>query len=339
MRHYLGILCFFAKSNGQLLYCFARTAEVAVHINKSYENAVISCNLTRKAHSPFVLQHTTSIILPSFFFNDSITGMLSAFSSKVTMVIDHHQGNSPTLTQEGVASIIELVGSCSTLVSRKLLNDSNYKMEESVARALVSVILSDTGKLLAEGRETDQDKEAVKDLSKFLPSTFDNSEQYAKYMTAKFDISTLSVREVLERDFKQEGYGSRYVIGFCSITAKLSEYLTRSSTKEDIAEFYRTHSLTALVMFGVTIKTMDPMELEKQIAVYQPEGAHSEFTESLVAMLESNKDIHCERLEGLEEFEGVIMHQGNHTLSRKQMVPFFTEFMISMYEKSECVLM
>ena len=233
--------------------------------------------------------------------------------------------------RDGVTSLVELVGSCSSLVSRELLDDDSYEMEESVARSLTSVILSDTGKLLTEGRVTDRDEAAVKDLAKYLPSSFDSDKQYARYVTAKFDISKLSTRQVLERDFKQEQYG-RYVVGFCTITSKLSEYLTHPDAAEGVAEFYHEHSLSALIMFGVSLMDVDKAELEKQIAMYQPEGAHYDFAESLTVMFESNKEIGCHRLEGegLGGFDGVIMHQGNTSLSRKQIIPIFSRFMDSL---------
>ena len=234
------------------------------------------------------------------------------------------------MDRDGVTSVLELVGSCSALVARELLNNDSYEIEECVARGLASVVLSDTGKLLTEGRVTDTDISVVKGLSNILPSSFDNDKQYAKYISAKFDISKLSVREVLERDFKEERYNDHYVVRFCSITSKLSEYLTQPGAKEAIAAFYSDHGLSALIVFGVSIKDIETVELEKQVAVYQPEGEHYEFTESLTIMFESSKEIRCERLEGLGEFDGVIMQQGNLALSRKQIIPIFTKFMKSM---------
>lgn len=256
--------------------------------------------------------------------------MLASFAPRVTRIVDHHQKMSPSLVAvDMVSSVLEMTGSCATLIAREILMDKSYVIEELIKRALVSVILFDTGNLKAKGRFTSTDSEIVRDLVKTLPSSFDRNEQFSKYFSACFDVSNLTVRQVLEKDYKEFTFGDRYVIGFSSITTLLSEYLSRSESKRDLPEFFSGHNLDAFILFGVSIPYPKNGQIRKQIAIYQPEGTQSEFTDSLVMMFEASEELKCVRLEGVGVFDGVVLDQGNVDLSRKHIIPLLTSFITS----------
>ena len=257
-------------------------------------------------------------------------GILASFSSRVTRIIDHHEVESSSLgNKDDVVVILELTGSCTTLIAREILKDHSFVMEEPIARALVSVILLDTSNLLAEGRVTNTDSTIVEDLLKFLPSSFDKDEQFSKYLSALVDVSSLSIKSALAKDFKESKFGARYKVGFSSLMLLLSDYLVQPKAKQDLAEFFSVQDLDALIVFGVSIPAPNCGEVRKQIAVYQPEGSPSEFTESLVLMFEANEELKCERMEDLVAFEGVVLDQGNVELSRKQIIPILASFIAS----------
>ena len=72
------------------------------------------------------------------------------YANLVKEIIDHHQDSEAV----SCTRTIELVGSCSTLVARKLLNDSEYSIQRDVATLLLAAILVDTGDLKVEDRVT-----------------------------------------------------------------------------------------------------------------------------------------------------------------------------------------
>ena len=72
----------------------------------------------------------------------------------VTEIIDHHD-DAQTIR---CPRTIEPVGSCATLVGKRLLTDKEYEIPEEVATLLLAAILADTANLLGEGRVTEKDK-------------------------------------------------------------------------------------------------------------------------------------------------------------------------------------
>ena len=253
-------------------------------------------------------------------------GMLASFADKVTRIIDHHQKEGSSLAdKDGVSTVLEKTGSCTSLIACEILKDKSFIMEEPIAKALLTVILLDTGNLTHKGRVTSTDSSVAHDLINFLPSSFNSEEHFSRYFSARFNVPKES-KQVLEMDYKESRFSNRYVVGFSSMTMLLSEFLSRAEAKECVADFYSAHNPSAFIMFGVSIAHSNPTEMHKQIAVYQPEGGPSEFTESLVMMFEMNEELSCKRLEGVEEFQGVVFDQGNVELSRKSIIPILEAF-------------
>ena len=177
-----------------------------------------------------------------------------AYSSSVVKVIDHHHPSVDSVAgKAGVSTTMEMSGSCASLVTKELLEDASYTIEQTVSISLISAILLDTGNLKAAKRVTEADELAVEKLSEFLPSSFDIDAHYCKLFKARFDVSTLSVMQALQRDYK-ECTVSQYVIGFSTITASLHEFLSQSSANSDLMDFFTSHNLNALIVLGIQLR-------------------------------------------------------------------------------------
>jgi inorganic pyrophosphatase/exopolyphosphatase len=218
------------------------------------------------------------------------------------------------------------VGSCSSLVALELLRDQSYAMEESAATLLVSAILLDTGNLKVAAKVTETDVSAVEELTKLLPSSFDREEHFDKLLKARFDISKLTVQQALLKDYKQCTV-SGHTIGFSSVTALLTDFLSADTVNAELMEFQSSHRLDAFLVLGISMS--DPTTVRRQIAVFQPEGVHSELSASLVSMLETEESLRLESIPG-HGFEGRLLEQGNTDLSRKHVMPLVTSFVSSM---------
>lgn len=256
--------------------------------------------------------------------------MLESFSSNVIQVIDHHQETANSVANKSdVSTTMEMVGSCASLIAREVLEDDTYMVDEPTATLLLSAILLDTGDLKAAKRVTNTDEYAVQELSRFLPSSFSRDDHFSNMFKARFDVSTLSVKQALQKDYK-ECTVSNYTIGFSSITALLSNFLLQPSVNSDFMEMYCSHKLDLLIILGILISDPSATKIQKQIAVFQPEGINPEFSESIVNVLEANLELKCERRSGgVVGFQGVLLEQGNVDMSRKHIIPIVTSFVTS----------
>ena len=250
------------------------------------------------------------------------------YSSNVTKVIDHHQAVENTVAgKDGVSTTLEMVGSCSSLVAAELLKDPACTLDVALATLLLSAILLDTGNLKAPSRVTAADKSAVEELVKILPS-FNLDDHFLKLFEARFDVSKLSIQQALQRDYK-ECTVNHYTIGFSTVTTLLSNFLSAENVNSDFAEFYSSRKLDALIVVGV-LMAVEQSEVQRQIAIFEPEGVGAEFAESIASMLESEESLRCERMSpSPTNFRGFLLQQGNPDMSRKHILPIVTSFIRS----------
>ena len=202
-----------------------------------------------------------------------------------------------------------------------------------MATLLLSAILLDTGNLKGEGRVTKTDEDAVNKLIKVLPSTFNQDMHYSELCRARFDVSKLSVKQALGKDYK-ECTVNRHTVGFSSVTALLEDYLSLFLSKDavvsDFMEFQSDHKLDALIILGISI--VDPLDtsLRRQIAVFGGEST-SEFKEAIINVLAADEDLNCESVACPPEFDGVVFEQRNVSMYRKHIIPIVTSFIRSVW--------
>ena len=265
--------------------------------------------------------------------HNSPKGLVKEFVSKIVKVIDHHERSEDTPSGEGVDVLLEEVGSCSTLVAERMLIANAGVVNEQVAALLLAGILLDTEDLKLQGRVTDKDCAVAEQLLPRVASTVDRSKFYSKLFEKRLDIAQLTTQEVLRKDFKISHIGGTYSFGFCTITSLLSEFFNRSNVNQDITSFYDTHKLDALLMLGVYVDC-EITKKRRQIAIFRPSSAATlpvpHLLESLASVLEDDPDMKCDRIqEGIEGFDGVLLEQGNVSITRKQIIPKITKFVAS----------
>lgn len=234
----------------------------------------------------------------------------------VTEIIDHHD-DAQTIR---CPRTIEPVGSCATLVGERLLTDKEYEIPEEVATLLLAAILADTANLLGEGRVTEKDKYIASLLVHHVSITTD--ELYNQISTAKYNISDLSTLQLLRADFKSSQAGD-YRLGFCTIRSLITKLVTeRDNVEQDLMLFSHQNNLHLLVLLCIQTKP-----LRRQIALYQPPDLPPDIPQDLVdsvaATLETDSELQVERVgEGM--FDGIVLEQGNTSISRKQILPIVT---------------
>lgn len=261
-------------------------------------------------------------------------GVLAGFSSAVREVIDHHR------KEEGGEEVgggqcerrVEGVGSCSTLVAEKLLDDASYVLEGVAATLLLAAILIDTLKLdESEGRVTEKDTIIAQ---KLIPlTTIPRDELYQKLFKARFDISSLTTPQLLRKDFKLASAGS-YTLGFSSLTTLLSDFLgSQQHLTHDLNQFCEAQGIHLLLLLGIAVSKEG--RRRRQIALYQPQSKltsslSADFVDSVASVLEAEATLQCERVTDVA-FDGALLEQHNTTMSRKYIMPIVTTFLTSTY--------
>ena len=259
------------------------------------------------------------------------TGVLADFSSAVREVIDHHKVD----VEEEVGGLkwksrVEAVGSCSTLVAEKLLDEKLYAVEGTVATLLLAAILIDTVDLCeSEGRVTEKDTAIAE---KLIPlSTIARSELFQQLFEARFNISSLTTPQLLRKDFKLATAGP-YTLGFSSITALLSDFLLpREHLTHDLDQFCEAHGIHVLLLLGISVDK--EKRRKRQIAIYQPHiqltaSLSADFVDSVASVLEAEDALKCERVTEVV-FDGALLEQHNTAMSRKHIMPTVTHFLAS----------
>ncbi len=225
-----------------------------------------------------------------------------------------------------MASTVEIVGSCATLVSEILVADSDYELGPGLSTLLVSAILLDTGNLQAQHIVTDKDKAMTTELLSLLPEEFEPQSHYLSLSKARRDITKLSTLQVLGRDFKLSMTADKFCIGFSTITAELGTFVSRDNFTNELCSFYKERSVDVLLLLAAYPASADQGDWRRQIAVCRPEGGWSDLPESIVSMLEAHNDLQCSRVEEAVVFNGVLLNQANPTMSRKHILPLVTQF-------------
>lgn len=253
------------------------------------------------------------------------TGVMADLVARVGTVveiIDHHRDG----RKWECPCTIEQVGSCATLVAERLLSDSGYALDKTVATLLLGAILLDTVNLSsAEKRVTEKDSTMVQ---KLLPLVARQQEDfYCQLLDARLNVSWLTTPQLLQRDFKKVQCG-HYVLGFCSIPCLVSDLAQREHLNGDCLQFSQLQGVHALLLLGAVFPKEGPRR--RQIGLYQPRdhvtGVSHDFAESISSVLESQEVLNCEHI-SVPSFNGVVLEQRNTLLSRKQILPMVSDFL------------
>jgi inorganic pyrophosphatase/exopolyphosphatase len=241
--------------------------------------------------------------------------LLELPNMEVVAVIDHHPGISPTVGQEWV---MELVGSCASLVAETLLEDDSYTMHREMATLLLGAILLDTVGLDATaGRLTDKDQAMAERLGQLAGA--DPVQLYSSLSAARLSTAGLTAHQLLRKDLKCATAGA-HCLGFSSVTCPLSsELLGREEMEEAVSTLCQARELSALVVLGVSVGAAS---MSREIAIFQPEG--SDLADTVAGVLESDQQLECRRAPSATSC--ILLSQGNPQLSRKYTLPLVVDF-------------
>ena len=191
---------------------------VFVDFLKKTGKKAIACRLGKiNAETSYVLRHIDQkppvlirnlvgkkvFLLDDNTIEHSISGIDKA---EIVGIVDHHRLGG-IKTAEPILCRIEPIGSTSTLVF-KMFKEKSFSISKRQAGLLLAGIISDTLKFISP-TTTDEDRKIAKELEKI---SGENINKLTKEMfKARFDISGITLEDVLNKDYKEFKLGKTMV--------------------------------------------------------------------------------------------------------------------------------
>jgi exopolyphosphatase len=195
----------------------------------------------------------------------------------VEEILDHHadEGLYPDARK-----IIAPVGSAATLVAERLLQSAPQPPVPAVSTLLLGTILLDTVNLdPAAKRVTPRDEQAAARLLEITGT--DRQSLFLRLQAEKFNVSVLSTRDILRKDYKEYRLGA-VKCGISSAPLSLGDWIGKDPRIEDsFAQYARSRDLDLLLAMCAYTQP----EFRRELAVYTADTA---LGDSVVALLDSS---------------------------------------------------
>lgn len=169
--------------------------------------------------------------------HNALQGVLGAlYGQRLIGVIDHHdeENKVPRQTHDE-PRIIEKSGSCTSLVIEYLRDqwrslEPSSELDAEVAMLGMASVLIDTVNLSDKSKTTAHDTSAVQYLESKL-SNFDQSAFYAEIQRAKQDIGSMSLQDILRKDYKEWSAGNQK-LGIATVVKPLQFLVNKASSEK-----------------------------------------------------------------------------------------------------------
>ncbi|KND87219.1 putative exopolyphosphatase [Tolypocladium ophioglossoides CBS 100239] len=276
--------------------------------------------------------------------HNALTGPLRCFAGRVVGCVDHHVDEG-VVRADARPRVVEPCGSCMSLVVDECrpawdaLSREDPRGDDDLVRLGLAAILLDTVNLTAADKVKEKDTRAVRYLAaKMRDPGFALAAFFDDISAVKEDISDLSFRDILRKDYK-EWYDAGLTLGVSAVVQGFPYLLrkaqgTPQSFPEHVAAWAAERSLDVAAV--MTASNPPGGEFQRHLLVWgrTPRGrvAAAKFA-----------DIARERLR-LETWQGgelddegearFAWRQGELAASRKQVAPLLREA-IKMVEKPD----
>ncbi|XP_019480822.1 PREDICTED: protein prune homolog isoform X1 [Hipposideros armiger] len=216
---------------------------------------------------------------------------------------------------------VELVGSCTTLVTERILQGAPETLDRQTAALLHGTIILDCVNMdLNIGKATPKDKKYVAKLEALFPDLPDRKDIFDSLQKAKFDVSGLTTEQMLRKDQKtitRQGIS----VAISAIYMDLEAFLQRSGLIADLHAFCQAHSYDALVAMTIFFNTHN--EPVRQLAIFCPYAA---LRMTICGALERSHSPFLKLTPVPSNHPNLQAYlQGNTQISRKKLLPLLQE--------------
>ncbi|KAK9717635.1 Exopolyphosphatase [Basidiobolus ranarum] len=255
------------------------------------------------------------------------------FGDYVKGILDHHKDEGFYLHSK--PRIIEVVGSCTTLIISNWLNictsnsiDHRTLLCNETAMLALGPILLDTINLDERyDRVRPKDTDVAKTLTEYLigtPMEFPGGEKYYNEIReAKFNIHHLPARDLLRKDYKEWKIAG-YAIGISTVTWSLDAWLQRDGEKEfmnSVENYAKEHSLDLLAIMTAYEKK-ETKEFARELVLYVDNEKLNELPKRLE---DTELNLKKRALSLCEQVRLFSYEQNNVKCSRKQVQPIMKD--------------
>ena len=265
---------------------------------------------------------------------------LSVLDDYVDEIVDHHQDSGSYANVVGMNREIAFdeackkatVGSTCTLVAERFFLQPHL-LTEDIATLLMGVIALDTQNMSAEaGKGTERDALALGRLSQI--SSHSLSALYAELRDCKTDRiywSGLSASNAFRLDYKSFVIPRKQsAYGIASVILPIVDMMK----KDDFESSLQSYLNSGLEVFAITSSFSDEASYHRELALFTKDydllENFAEFTlieEGVSFQFMKNSETEEYLSKFATSFYGVVYHQGNLKMSRKQVAPFLTNFL------------
>ncbi|KAI9015163.1 hypothetical protein BC832DRAFT_589616 [Gaertneriomyces semiglobifer] len=274
------------------------------------------------------LPATTEVVLTDHNVPSSVLqALITQFGWRISGIIDHHQDSG--LFPDADPRIVCPTGSATTLVT-EMWKNTDLVPDALLAKMMLYTILLDTVGLKEEyGRTTPRDNVAVRYLLQTIGHAEDGSDvvedMFKAIQAAKMDITHLSARDLLRKDYKQwQADGSRY--GISSVTWDFQSWINRDGAENIAAEcleWMKANDLDILVVMTAFDHGNGFGGFCRELVIF----FKGIVQEDLLKALEAT-ELELERT-GTMPANAVWYRQGNIKCSRKQVQPILNAILHS----------
>ncbi|XP_048337792.1 exopolyphosphatase PRUNE1 [Sphaerodactylus townsendi] len=245
----------------------------------------------------------------------------TALEEAVVEVVDHRPLEWERSPHCRVTS--ELVGSCATLVTEKILQGPMEVLDQTTAALLHGTIVLDCVNMAPEaGKVTPKDMHFASLLESKFPDLPPRGVVFEALQNAKLDVSGLTTDQMLRKDLKAIS-GKEIAVALSSVYVTLQDFLCRLDVEQDLSTFCQQRGYDALVLMAISFHGRN--EPFRQLAVYsQQEALRTGVCQSLEDS--SNPSLNLSLLESPHPTIRAYA-QGNTAASRKKVLPIVKDFL------------
>ncbi|XP_014476731.1 PREDICTED: protein prune homolog isoform X1 [Dinoponera quadriceps] len=233
----------------------------------------------------------------------------------VTNIIDHRPLD-PAWSWSNILLNVEIVGSCTSLVARDILQKNPDMLDAQLASFLIGPILVDTYNMSAKGgRVTATDVDVINKLEQLGRLRTDRTEVFNKIMNAKTDISELTVEELMLKDLKVTNG-----VPIAVFPLLVENLLTRENAKEMIEKFGIDKNCTVIVLIGLDVSDG---RISRDIAVFSIlcDQLGNDIIQALTSSTQPPLNIDLVKEIREERYSICLYKIGNLEVTRKQILP------------------
>ncbi|XP_044062657.1 exopolyphosphatase PRUNE1 isoform X2 [Siniperca chuatsi] len=320
----------------------------AYFLSKTVQSETLALPLLNVRHSDFVLRSDSVFLLRQIglspdllLFRDQLdlralqrAGRLrltlvdhnvlpssdSDLEGAVVEVIDHH-----LLEREPSPSCpvtVEMVGSCATLVTERIIQKAPEILDQQVAQLLYAAVVLDCVNMApSAGKVTPKDSQYAAALECRFPSLPPRGALFQTLQNAKFDVSGLNTEQMLLKDMKAASGSLNLAVSVLYIN--LEDFLQRAELEAELSDFCLKFGFDLLLL--MTISFTESKEPIRELAVF----SHSATCREQVSLyLEQARNPALNLCPISSPHPHIAAYQqGNNLASRKKLLPIIKDFL------------